>query len=449
VRYVHVRKIVLGAVVLAIAAAHTGPALAADPPAPAGDAPSGYVTREEYERLLRDQQSMRRELEALKREKATTTPTTGATDADIQHTIQAIRRDVRQLQEFRPGFDQLTISGDMSVGFSAQRHTNSTFSAGIAPLILWRPADKLLVEAGFDIGIGTDADSGESSTSFDLVIANISYELNDYTIIGGGLFVVPFGVFHNHFDPPWIDKLPDEPLPFGDGGIAPGSEVGIFAKGALPAGAMKFTYDVYLTNGPQLVTKDPDAAGSLNFDDFTDLNGNKAVGGRLGWIPIPEMEMGYSIQASEPNPSGFKRVHALLQAVDFNYKPELRSIKGVLDLRAEYVWSDVSRATYDPRGTLGFGPTRFGNYRQGGYVQVAYRPTLIDQRILRKFEVVGRYDWLTTPLGAPGGDHEHRYTIGLDYWLAPNAVLKAAYEFDHKKNGEDNSGFLAQFGLGL
>jgi hypothetical protein len=94
---------------------------------------------------------------------------------------------------------------------------------------------------------------------------------------GGGLFTVPFGQYHNHFDPPWIDKFPNDPLAFD--AIAPVSEVGFFAKGAIPSGTTRWTYDVYATNGPNLIASDPSAAGQLNFDDFTDLNNNKAAGG--------------------------------------------------------------------------------------------------------------------------------------------------------------------------
>ena len=39
--------------------------------------------------------------------------------------------------------------------------------------------------------------------------------------------------------------------------------------------------------------------------------------------------------------------------------------------------------------------------------------------------------------------------IGVDYWLAPNAVFKVGYEFDEKKIGRRQNGFLAQFGFGL
>ena len=427
-----------------------------------------FVSREEYEALLRDQRALRAELQAMRqeREKEKAAQSTAASQApsssppppssgvaggntDVDKAIQDIRRDVSQLQQFRPGFDQFLIAGDAQFTYSALRHNNSTFSAAISPLFLWRPADKLLVETAFDVNISTDPATQSSSTTVDLTIANASYEVNDYLLVGGGLFVVPFGVYHNHFDPPWINKFPDDPLAFSDGGVAPTSEVGLFARGAVPVGSMKLTYDAYLTNGPSLITNDAGAAGALNFHDFTSLNGSKAAGGRIGIIPLPDLEAGYSIQVSQPNPSGFHRAHALLQALDFNYRPQVTPLRGVIDLRGEYAWSNVSTETFDPTGALKFGPLRFKNQRSGGYIQLAYRPTMVDDKILRRLEFVGRYDFLLTPIDAPGGDREHRYTIGIDYWLAPNAVFKIAYEFDHKKIGQRQDGFLAQFGLGL
>ena len=47
--------------------------------------------------------------------------------------------------------------------------------------------------------------------------------------------------------------------------------------------------------------------------------------------------------------------------------------------------------------------------------------------------------------GLPEGD----VTLGVDYWLAPNAVLKFAYEFDDRKVEQSQDAFLVQFGIGL
>ena len=398
---------------------------------------------------------MRRELEAMRRERAAASNSSAPAPARqedldaVNQTIQEIKDDVARSRNTDSRF---TVVGDAAFGYSAVRHSPSTFFAQISPLVLWRPADRILVEAAADIGISTDPD-GNSSTSFDLTIANASYLINDYIAVGAGLFVVPFGQYHNHFDPPWIKEIPDDPLPFGDGGIAPGSEVGAYIKGAVPiivAGrGIKFTYGFYVTNGPQLITSDPGAAGSLNFDDFTDLNNNKAVGGRIGFLPLPNLEMGYSIQGSEPSPSGFGRTHALLQAIDLNWRQDVEALQGWFDLRGEYVWSRVSRATFDPKGTLGFGPTRFDNHRDGGYIQLAYRPAYVPNDFIRRFEVPIRYDFLNTPLISPGGNHEHRFTVGVDYWITPQAVLEAAYEWDRRTEGPSQNALLIQFGLRL
>ncbi len=424
----------------------------------------GPVSREEYEKLKQQQEQTSQELEALKKSVAeqkaevpapaeaapresspSTQPAPSAEDYDyLQKEVDAL---TDELARFRSGTSTLLIAGDMATGFTTQRGTKSTFDAGIAPLILYQPTDRILVEAGADIGVSTD-DSNSSDTSFDLTIANVSYLVNDNLAIGAGLFVVPFGVYHNHFDPPWIDKFPDDPLAFSDGGIAPSSEVGIFARGAVPVRSMKFTYDAYVTNGPNLyVNNDNGNAGSLNFDDFTDLNDNKAVGGRIGFLPFPNIEMGYSVQYSEPSPSGFKNVSAFLQAVDLNWRQEIPY--GMLDFRTEWVTSNVSDATYDPTGSMGFGPVSFTNYRQGGYVQLCFRPTKADNKIVRNLEFCSRYDWLIQPLNAPGGDHEKRLTLGVDYWVTPAVVLKAAYEIDDKKVGENQNAFLLQVGMGL
>ena len=412
------------------------------------------VSREEYERLLRDQAQMRQELEQLKSQRPATSPENQAaasqpvSQEDLQDVQNQIDKLAGQVHGALPGTEHLVIAGDAAIGFINQQKTNSTFFAGVAPLFLWQPTDRLLFEASLDIGINTDPDN-TSSTSVDLTIANASFVVNDYLIVGGGLFVVPFGQYHNHFDPPWINKLPDDPLAFGDAGIAPGSQVGIFARGAAPVfTSSKVVYDLYLTNGPQLITNDPAAAGSLNFQDFTDLNNGKAVGGRIGFLPIQDIEFGYSFQYAQTSPTGFhQNVYALLQAVDLNVRRDVKSV-GMFRVHSEWVWSSVDRATYGG-GASGFGPITFSNYRTGGYAELAYRPTYASNKFVQNLEGVVRYNLLRTPLSAPGGDHEQLWEFGIDYWITPSAVLKFAYGLDNKKVGPDQNFFAIQFGIGL
>jgi hypothetical protein len=109
----------------------------------------------------------------------------------------------------------------------------------------------------------------------------------------------------------------------------------------------------------------------------------------------------------------------------------------------------VQRATYDPTGALGFGPVSFSNFRDGGYLELAYRPTYCPDKYVRNLEFVTRYDILRIPLAAPGGNTEQRWEFGVDYWLTPSAVLKVSYEIDDKKVGPSQNAFFVQFGIGL
>ena len=40
-------------------------------------------------------------------------------------------------------------------------------------------------------------------------------------------------------------------------------------------------------------------------------------------------------------------------------------------------------------------------------------------------------------------------TLGIDYWITPSVVLKAAYQIDDKRFGEDQNAYLVQLGIGL
>jgi hypothetical protein len=436
---------------------------------PAQNADNAPVTREEYNRMLAEQREMRAELEQFKRERAAAQaagngapapnragapgPSGGAAASnfatqedldEVDKSVRALRSDV---DRSHPGTSEFLFAGDASFGFVSQHRNNSSFNAGLSPLILWKPTDRLIFEGAFDLGIDTASDAS-SSTSIDLKIADATYLVTDWLAVGGGLFVTPFGVYHNHFDPSWINKFPDDPLAF-SGSLAPGSSVGFFARGAVPVYSTKVTYDVYVSNGPNLIVSDPAAAGTLNWDNFSDLNNNKAVGGRIGFLPVPNLETGYSLLVGEAQPSGFHRVSAVLQAFDINYRPEIDALAGTLDFRSEWVWSSVGRATYDPTGKLGFGPTTFSSFSDGGYVQLCYRPTKVNNPILRNFELVSRWDFLKVPTQVPGGTTEQRYTIGLDYWLNPQTVIKAAYEWDRLKSGGGQNAFQIQVGIGL
>jgi hypothetical protein len=445
----------------------SGTALAQTAP---GDAP---VTREEFDKMMKEMSDLRQEVTQLRAERAAATQTgtqgaaqvtqlqqqidalkkqraDDAADAeDRQAEIEQVMKDVMaQARSNSLGEERLLITGDADVGFSATKGDPNSFSAGVAPRFLWKFNDRLMFDAAFDVGVDTDPDTREGSTTFDLVIASATYTVCDYMVIGGGLFVTPFAAYHRDFDPSWITKLPDDPLVFSDGGLAPESVLGVFASGAYPIGPTKVNYAIYLSNGPELGTTPSGGgadAGSLRFDNYVDNNNNKAFGFRVGFLPMPEVEVGYSLMYGQASAPGDPHANALLQAVDFNYTRSSENY-GLFALRAEWVWSDVTDVPFGAGPDLLF----FDNNRNGGYVQVSYRPTQASIKELRNVEGVFRYDRMAGPNQAPiGGGSEDRYAIGLNYWLDARSVLKVAYEFDHKSLGDSAPGFMMQFGVGF
>ena len=177
--------------------------------------------------------------------------------------------------------------------------------------------------------------------------------------------------------PGWINELPNMPFVYGHhDAIAPMTSIGAFIRGGVPLGTMKGNYSFYVSNGPSLET-DEHGAGSLNFDNFEDLNQNKALGGRIGFLPISSLEIGYSFQFSEVSSSDFGQdINALIQGVDVSHVKEYDAIKGMIDVRFEWVFSDVDDAMFFDEHEGEF--FTFDNTRNGGYAQIAYRPTQMD-----------------------------------------------------------------------
>ena len=117
-------------------------------------------------------------------------------------------------------------------------------------------------------------------------------------------------------------------------------------------------------------------------------------------------------------------VDARLHGADLNYVTMIEALKGRLAVYAEWIWSDVDDVDY--------GAGVFDNKRQGGYVQLSYRPSLVENDFLSRLEAVARYGLLDMPSGAPVFD-QHRWTFGGIYRLTPAIGIKAAYQMTTEK----------------
>jgi hypothetical protein len=428
---------------------------------------SDYVSRAEYDKLKAEHEAMKKELEALKTAvrqmangtvpavpaegpapaakpsegKQVVTTTTSQTDvAVLQAEVDTLKT---QIKETFPGTTKFLLAGYGTAGFTARSGEDPFFDAAFNAIFLWKLTDRLFFEGELEFEFEDEA------TTTNLEIAQVSYLLNDYMTIGVGRFLNPMNFFVERQHMNWVNKLPDKPLAVYDG-LFPESELGAQLRGVIPIGPTKLEYAGFVANALGLITAPDDLSelGMLDFDNDANIGGHVAVGGHVGFIPIPELEVGYGIQRSKVGPRDHA-VENVLQSVDFNYVRDSALLKGLINARAQWGWSHVGHFLYDPDGKQGFGPLAFNNNRNGGYAQLAYRPTHIDNDIIKNFEPVVRYDRLNQ-LHTPVGFDEQRWTLGLNYWLTPSAVIKAAYEFDDKNGGaRDQDAFMLQVAVGF
>jgi len=341
--------------------------------------------------------------------------------------------------------DHFHACGFFSAAFMHPKHEPSTSGASLSPVFLWMPAERVFFEAELELSLE------DHDTNVGLEYAQLSYLLTDTMTIGAGKFLNPGNAFLERYHPTWVNKLPDRPLGVSEesGGLLSDSQLGAQLRGSVPAGQAKVTYAIYVSNGPSLVTDDAGTAGSLAFDDYTDSNNGKAVGGRLGVQPIAGLDVGLSGEraAVVPTESDAKASDATIWAADVNYEGMLAG--GRFSLIGQWVWNDIGNVNIDPNGTQGFGPVQFDDKSNAGYVEVAYRPTTAGG-FLQNLEGVVRYDRLDAPSGAPFAVDENRWTIGVDYWLASATVVKLAYRFDHSSDpAAEADAVLLQFATGL
>lgn len=411
------------------------------------EATDGYVTRKEYDELKAQMLAMKKQLEALTKAKADVPKQEKMEEpavADMHKQVVPEATPPAVEPEGPLGTTKFLLAGWAEGMFEARNGRTSTFSASFNPIFLWELTPKLLFESRLEI------EPSGGGTNVNLVYAQLTYLLNDYVTLGVGEFFSPSNVFVERFEAQWINKLPDRPLAIYHG-ILPNISVGAEIRGGFPIGPTRANYAFYISNGPSLNSSDPTTAGTLDFNSYTDNNDDKAFGGRVGFLPIPGVEVGYGFETSKPGFQGttFADVRALVQSVDLDITRDSYLLKGRINLFAQYAWSEVDHAVYDPDGTIGFGPLPLTAKRDGGYAQLAYRPTKMDMDFLKNLEMILRWDHLSRAPSGLGVPEEDRWTLGLDYWVSPSTVFKLAYEWDQPNGQRNKNALLLQAAMGF
>ncbi len=318
-------------------------------------------------------------------------------------------------------------------------NTQNDFSASISPVLLFGMGEDFLFEAELEFGL-----SGELTTTT-LEYAQIDYlgfEKVQFTV---GKFLVPFGVFGERFHPTWINRFPTMPLLFGHahGGVAEGSlmpilsDAGFMGRFTQPLTTGSVNLSLYVTQGPVLVTEEgtvdeghahsvvPAAsvasrtvnstaqaqqAAPLEIPDvgfgvaFADNNANKMIGGRLGYVRAPAVEVyvsGFHAMYDPDSYLGYQGYAVSLQTQRWGFQ---FLGEGAL-LRQEFQTE-----------------TTFETLKRPGFYLEATRP-------IGSFEPVVRWSRLLD--GKVGGvtaiPSIDELALGLNYRFTPTVPLKVAY----------------------
>jgi hypothetical protein len=341
----------------------------------------------------------------------------------------------------KDGQNKFAVFGNAEMTFFYDKNNVQFGEVNFKPIFLWRISDNLFVEAE------PEFETGGGSLDIGLEYANMCFIVNRYLILHAGRFLPKFGAYRGRMGEGFINRFPTDPVGFGDGGIGAMNEVGIGAQGGFATGNVKFNYDLYLSNGPILLT-DPENAGQFEYEAYVGNNKGKAVGGRVGFLPLTNssLEIGYSFQSKMKTGdagSPYENVGLHMQAVDLNYYGHINSIQSDVRLIGEWKHQKVDNAIYYKADSTTY---TFDNSPSTYYVTVAIRPVHVHNLFIHNLELAARYSEFKRPVEAPwGGDDTHQFAVSLDYWLKWNSLVKLTYQ---TQKDEPNA-FYAQVVFGF
>lgn len=340
----------------------------------------------------------------------------------------------------KDGQNKFAIFGNAEMTYSSNKNERQFGDVNFKPIFLWKVSDQLFVEAE------TEFETGGGSLDIGLEYANMCYIVNKYVTLHAGRFLPKFGAYRGRFGEGYLNRFANDPVGFGDGGIGAMNEVGVGAQGGFGVGDSKINYDVYVSNGPILLT-DTANAGQFEYEGYIGNNKGKAIGGRFGLLPLSNssLEIGYSFQrknkTGDPG-SGYENTGLFMQAADLNYYTHLTGIQSDFRLLAEWKYQKVDKAVYFDVLNK---PYTFINNPSAYYIAAMIRPAHL-QNFLHNLEVAGRYSKFKTPVEAPwGGGDKKQWDISLDYWLGWNSLVK----FTYADRTNEPKNFLAQVVFGF
>lgn len=368
------------------------------------------------------------------------------------------------------GFGNVSMGGYADIEFENFKDSNSTFDQARFTLNLGaQPHERLLFYSEYEIEHGgpNASDAGEAKVEQ----AWISYLINNWINLRGGIVLVPFGKFNLLHDSD-IQDLTERPIVSRRLAAATWMEAGIGGFGELAIGeALNWSilpdfylnYEGYVINGLDEDISDVglrNAKGAIE----SDTNNNKAFVGRLGLGLNRSLELGLS---------GYFGKYGRLGSATRNGNDDLIGIgtdlnfkRGPFELVGDFAYWDFEDAALvdhdndDAAGDEVSAP----KYMRGFYIEPRFHfwPKFLNNTFLGrgfkdpKFTLVGRYDWVDIGDDGDtgnGNNKETRFTIGLNYRPIESWVFKLEYQWNNLNNEAlergDRDGVVASMAIGF
>ncbi len=413
-------------------------------------------------------QELRRELEEMRREQQRSQDRVRALEdggasrpeTDGEHSVSRAYVD-RRIQAFeRTPLSRLFLSGygavtyrDVTGDADGTGAGASTFDLRFNPIFHFAMTERLHFNGELEITFGkktvledVELEGGElekefeteTETEVELEFATIDYLLTDWLSVSAGKFLLPFNIFGSRLHPDWINKMASAPPIYGAHGSTSGiipvlSDIGVMLSGgtSLWSERSKLNYSLYAVNGPtfEMGHGEPGEAGllDLNFENIPDDNNDKSIGGRIGFLPVPNLEIGASYLTGRTRGSG-GRFNLWGSDVSWGWRG--------LDLRGEFVRKS--------RDTAGKNPEVWGYWMQAAYRLREHFPDSTGvEGFLGRLEPVVRWGEINDL--SPG--NREQLAFGLNFWLLESVPLKLTYELNGGAVKDDR--FFAQFAYGF
>lgn len=274
----------------------------------------------------------------------------------------------------------------------------TSFTTSFNPIFLYSYQNKFLFTSELELGLSSDGE-----TEVELEQAHLTYDIGEHALMNAGRFLLPFGTFSERLHPAWINKLGmNTPIHYNkEVGIFTGAlrDNGLQLRGHIPLGEVsKGTFQAFTASGPTYVAVGSDER--LRFGSSVDLS-SPTVGGRLGFLPIPNAEIGLSymggkIQRATDNANRRYRAASL----DAEYH-----LRGIV-VRGEYV--DLAHDLDDGESVKS----------RGLYAQLSSPLTLLNAS-LSKFESVLRYGQVRRDKRFGNFQNVTETSFGINYYHAP------------------------------